>query len=60
MTSQKKKLKKMETKELLREEIIETSFYLTQAVISNNVTDIERTREHLNRIIELYKKELNK
>lgn len=48
----------MNSKDTLREEVIETSYYLTQAIIASNLEDIERLREHLNNIIGLYKKEL--
>jgi hypothetical protein len=48
----------MNSKDILREEIIKTSYYLTQAIISSNIEDIERLRNHLNNIIELYKTEL--
>jgi predicted GIY-YIG superfamily endonuclease len=45
-------------RDILREEIIETSFYLTQSITAGNIEDIDRLRQHLNRIVELYKKEL--
>jgi len=46
-------------KEVLREKIIETSYYITQAVMKSNIEDIERLRAEMNNLIELYKNELN-
>lgn len=46
-------------KEALREKIIETSYYITQAVMMSNIEDIERLRGEMNNLIELYKNELN-
>jgi F0F1-type ATP synthase membrane subunit b/b' len=45
-------------RDILREKIIETSYYITQAVIVSNIEDIDRLRAELNNLIELYKKEL--
>jgi len=45
-------------RDILREKIIETSYYITQAVIVSNIEDINRLRAELNNLIELYKKEL--
>ena len=46
-------------KDILREKIIETSYYITQAVMMSNIEDIERLRAEMNNLIELYKNELN-
>lgn len=46
-------------KDILREKIIETSYYITQAVMKSNIEDIERLRAEMNNLIELYKNELN-
>ena len=46
-------------KDILREKIIETSYYITQAVMMSNIEDIERLRGEMNNLIELYKNELN-
>ena len=47
-------------KDNLREKIIETSYYITQAVMLSNIEDIERLRAEMNNLIELYKNELKK
>jgi len=47
-------------KEQIKEQIIETNFYLTQALIKGNVEDIEKFRAQLNNLVDSYKNELNK
>ena len=46
-------------KDILREKILSTNYYLTQAVITSKIEDIERLRAEMNNLIELYKNELN-
>lgn len=48
----------MNNKEVLREKILSTNYYLTQAIIISNIEEIERLRAEMNNLIELYKKEL--
>jgi len=48
------------TKDQLREEIIELNYYITQAAITQDVNNLEKLRLELNKLIELYKKELLK
>ena len=43
----------------LREQIIETSYYLTQSIITPNLDEIDRLRDKLNELITLYKTTLN-
>jgi len=45
-------------RDILREKIIETSYYITQAIIVSNLEEIDRLRAELNNLIELYRKEL--
>lgn len=47
-------------RDTLKEKIIETNYYLTQAIIMSNIKDIDRLRVELNKLIELYKTELTK
>lgn len=48
----------MMTKDQLIEEIIELNYYITQAAITKDVNNLEKLRLELNKLIELYKKEL--
>lgn len=47
-------------KEQLRENILETSYFLTQSLMKGNIEDIEKFRAQLNELINRYKNELNK
>jgi hypothetical protein len=50
----------MNTKEQLRENILETNYFLTQALMKEDIKSIERLRAELSNLFDLYEKELNK
>lgn len=49
----------MNTKEQLRENILETNYFLTQALMRDNIEDVEKFRAQLNELISKYKQFTN-
>ena len=47
-------------KNIIKERITETSFYLTQALLKEDVEQIDRLKAELNNLIEEYKYQLKK
>ena len=55
-----KEMNKKMNKEDLKQEIISTSYYLTEALLDENIEDIDFLRVKLNNLTEVYKNELMK
>jgi len=47
-------------KNIIRERIIETNYFLTQALLKEDVEQIDRLKAELNNLIEEYKYQLKK
>ena len=47
-------------KTIIKEKIIETNYYLTQALMNEDVKEIDRLRAELNNLLEEYKYQLKK
>jgi|688.fasta_scaffold170718_2 hypothetical protein len=47
-------------KDIIREKIIETNYFLTAALLKEDVKEIDRLRAELNNLIEQYKYQLKK
>jgi len=47
-------------KDIIRERIIETNYFLTTALLKEDVKEIDRLRGELNNLVEQYKNELSR
>lgn len=47
-------------KEIIKEKIIETNYYLTQSLLKEDIQEIERLRAELNNLVEEYKNQINR
>jgi hypothetical protein len=47
-------------KDIIREKIIETNYFLTTALLKEDVKEIDRLRAELNNLVEQYKYQLKK
>ena len=53
-------MNELTNKEDLKQEIISTSYYLTEALLDENIEDIDFLRVKLNNLTEVYKNKLTK